>query len=171
MSDAILRANQRNALAVDAVLDDQQPAVFRHQCGHHAFNRGGAGGRHQHRRPLRRIQRVSRQQAAAAPRPADRKTRFRGGKDLAAADCAVTRSLKVTGPGLSSSTRNTPAGAPMCRIRRVFTSTGVTDWPRQIAGVPARMNKRAKRATIERREQLQPARRFAQDRSVSSDAA
>ncbi len=65
VGNAVLRGDLRNALAVHAVLHDQQLALLGHQRGDHALHRRRAGAGHQDRGPLGRIQFVDIQQACA----------------------------------------------------------------------------------------------------------
>jgi hypothetical protein len=59
----VARADLRDPLPVNTVLGDQHAAVLRHESGHHALHRPGAGGRDQHGAPFHRIEPVHREQS------------------------------------------------------------------------------------------------------------
>ena len=128
MRDPILRRDLRNPLAINTVLDHEQLAVLRHERRDHAFDRGRARFRHQHGRPPAGSS-YTQQRAAHAPHPQIEEFASRWHRS-GCSRLRRTRSVSVTA-GVQQQHQwpfnvGLVCAAPMCRIRRVLTSTGVT---------------------------------------------
>ena len=141
--DPVARRDLLDALAVDAVVDDQQPAVLRHQGRDHALDRGRAGAGDQHDGPGVRIEPVDVEEAPA------RLVLQVEELALAMAEIglreATTHSLgQGHGPGIEQQHHGARRAARWSTSRS-FTSTGVTVGRGRSAGVPTAVDSPRKR--------------------------